>query len=95
MTYYLKNITDKDLIDPDTGEVLKAGAVKYYDNEFHFLRMTALFNGEVRVLSEKEYYEIINNPPYREKEETPEVVSDSEKPKSKTRRKEETETPEQ
>jgi len=83
MTYYLKNITDTDLVDPMTGEVLKAGAVKYYDNEFHFLRMTALFNGQVRVLSEQEYYEIINNPPYRE-------VSNEEKPKSRGRKKQET-----
>jgi len=91
MTYYLQNISDRDLVDPMTGEVLKAGHVKFYDNEFRFLRMLALFNGEVRVLSEREYYEIINNPPFREREvEAAESSEEETQPRTRGRKKAET-----
>lgn len=53
--WYLKNISEQKLVDPETGKEVAAGEVKSFSNEFAFLRFCAVNNGSVKIVTEKEY----------------------------------------
>lgn len=53
--YYLKNISDEILVDPETGKQIKPAEVKSFNNAMEFERFLAIHNGKAAVVTEREY----------------------------------------